>query len=153
MGYILPMVRIITILVALCLGGMLELGWAVSSSSHDQPKQMRIIKISNPDSNQVKIKQVCAYFENDPSQGVCTPIVTSNSIYLIDKQHGNRPIQRIALVGETNSKQQAVCLLYINTLTPSTRFLTDLHGYTAQVHYVTGDDMVCSLSPNLSLSR
>lgn len=129
------------------LFGATELGWGVTTSSPVPVDSMRIIKIDNPDRSKVKIKQVCAYFKNNPSQGVCTPIVTSNSIYIIDKKYSHEPIQRIALVGETGTSQQAVCLLYVNTLSPSTRYLSDMHGFTAQVHYITGDDMVCSLSP------
>lgn len=133
--------------VMILLFGTVELGWAMTSPPPKTIDNMRIIKINNPDHNKVKIKQVCAYFENNPGEGVCTPIVASGSIYIIDKKFSKMPIQRIALMGETATNQQAVCLLYINTLTPSARYLSDMHGYTAEVHYITGDDMVCSLGP------
>lgn len=122
----------------------------VLSTDDSQPD---VIMVNNAWSDRVNLTQICIYFYKTPwRQAVCQNLNVTHTAFVLPKGKRLSNIQRIALYGVNQyykDHQESVCVPYHNHRYDSNAFLNDNEKYTIMVKYVTGDDMVCDLYPQL----
>lgn len=113
-----------------------------------QPRADKVILVNNPYPDQVTITYLCVYYYKDPWKGVCEKINKKHPGFYLRNGEQLSAIQRIGLLGKNlvvNGNAMAECLVHFDHDESAMKRLQDSKNYIAQVNYVSGSDMVCSL--------
>lgn len=141
--------NIIIIFVVLLLSGVTA--FAAKEGELSQPPQKmhldRIILVNNPYPERVKITYLCVYHYKEPWKGVCEKITKKHPGFFLRKGERIANIQRIGLLGKNLIVPEAMaeCLVHFDHGQHELKRLENSKNYIAQVNYVSGRDMVCSL--------
>ena len=135
---------IVCVLLSLALG---EASYADKEKLATRIERHRVILVQNPYADQVKVNYMCVYLYENPWKGVCEKITDKHPGFYLRKGENLSDIQRIGLIGQNlnNSSHQVECLVHFDHGREAVRRLENWKNYIAQINYVIGDDMVCSL--------
>lgn len=141
--------RILIIVVTLLLS--VGVAYAVQQDkSPESPQSIhtdRIILVNNLYPEQVRITYLCVYHYKEPWKGSCERITKKHPGFYLSKNEQLRDIQRIGLIGKNllMPGTMAECLVHFDHGQNDLKRLENSKNYIAQVNYVSGRDMVCSL--------
>lgn len=140
--------RYLTVIAFILISGIIG---SVSYAQHHQHAKatlpQRMILVNNPYPDQVQVTYMCVYMYKDPWKGVCEKIDTKSPGFMLRDDERLSQIQRIGLIGKSLvlPNTMSECLVHFDHSDETMKRLENSANYIAQVNYVSGSDMVCSL--------
>lgn len=137
----------VVVLGLLLYGAMALASSSQKTPSPTTPKQQRIILVNNPYPDRVKVTYLCVYRYDNPWKGECEKITKKHPGFYLHDDENMSDIQRIGLIGESLEVPGAIaeCLVHYDVDEKEIKRLDNSKNYIAEVNYVAGRDMVCSL--------
>ena len=128
---------------------LVEAAHALTQKNVAKPeKAQHTIIVENAYTDHVKLTHICVYFFDKPWKGDCQKITNHHAVFI---EHGHEHlanVERVALFGNNlkNPDMIAACLVFYAPYKHSVLNLKNTNNYLATVNFITGNDLVCSLS-------
>lgn len=141
------MKAIFTIILACCFLFLESTALAATTTAPNVIHRSRVILVENPYADQVRVNFICVYTYKDPWKGTCEKITKKHPGFFLQENEKLSDIQRIGLIGTNllEPSTTAECLAHFDHGRDQMKRLEDSSSYIAEVNYVSGNDMVCTL--------